>query len=352
MPRQIHRIEVSPRSIALLLATIVAVWLAYRLWIVWLILVLALILAGTFHPLIKWMETRGFKRTNALILLFLALSVAVALLLSLMIPPLVAQLTQMFQNAPATRTRLIEFLSERSVTVPFADMVRRVELERTFASIEDYLLGNSTEAARGIGYSGTTLVLAFYLLAEGERAQAVVYAMVPREHHARLARILRNLETIVGGYMRGQLFTSAAIGVFTFLLLLVCRVPDALVLAIFAALVDVLPFVGGLLVIIPAFLSAVPRGPFIAGTVLVSLLIYMEFESRILVPRVYGRVLRLSSTVVVLALLAGGTLMGIMGALLALPIAAGLLMILDELHLEMPGDHVAEPPKHTRSAKN
>lgn len=350
--KRIIRIEVSPRSIALLLATIVAVWLAYRLWIVWLILILALILAGTFHPLIKWMETRGFKRTHALILLFVALSVVAALLLSLTIPPLVAQLTQMLQTAPASRTRLIEFLSERSVTTPFADMVRRVELERTFAGIEDFLLGNSSQAVRGVGYGGTTLVLTFYLLAEGERAEAVVYALVPREHHARLARILRNLGTIVGGYMRGQLFTSAAIGAYAFLLLFVCRVPDALVLALFAALVDVLPFVGGLLVIIPAFLSAVSRGPFIAGTVLVALLIYMEFESRILVPRVYGRVLRLSSTVVILALLAGGTLMGIMGALLALPIAAGLLMILEELHLEMPGDHTVELPKHTRSARS
>ena len=333
-----------------MLATIVGVWLAYRLWIVWLILVMALTLAGTFHPAIKWMETRGLRRIPALILLFLALSVAAGILLLLTIPSLVTQISEILQNAPALRTRLIAFLNERSFTMPFADMVQRAELDKSLADIGSYLIGNSTLAARVVGYGATTLVLSFYLLADGERVQAVVYSIVPRESHARLARILRKQEAIVGGYMRGQLITSAAIGVFTLLLLLICRVPNALVLALFAALVDVLPFIGGLLVIVPAVLSALSRSVPVAVVVLVALLMYMEFESRVLVPRVYGRVLRLSSTVVILALVAGGTLMGILGALLALPIAAGLLMILAELHLEMPGDDMDDRPGVSKPA--
>ncbi len=167
----------------------------------------------------------------------------------------------------------------------------------------------------------------------------------------RLARILQNMETIAGGYMRGQLITSAAIGVFTFLLLAICRVPNALSLALFAAVVDVMPFIGGLMVIIPAVLSALPHGLVVAGVVLVALSVYMEFESRILVPRLYGKVLRLSSTAVILALVAGGTLMGVLGALLALPIAAGLLMILEELRVEMPGDDSVDRSERARDAK-
>ena len=88
-----------------------------------------------------------------------------------------------------------------------------------------------------------------------------------------------------------------------------------------------------------------------ATVVLVSMFVYMEFESRILVPRVYGHVLRLSPTTVLLALLAGGTLLGVMGALLALPIAAGLQMILEELRVEMPGDDSDDRPARARNAK-
>src|SRR5205085_8555033 len=160
-----------------------------------------------------------------------------------------------------------------------------------------------------------------------------------------------NLELIVGGYVRSQLITSAAIAAFTFLLLTVCGVSHALSLALLAGLADVVPFVGGLLAAVPVVLSALPRGLPVAGAVLAALFLYMEFENRILVPKVYGSVLRLSPAAVVLALLAGGMLLGMMGALLALPIAAGLQMILEELRVELPGDDSDDRPERARNAK-
>lgn len=349
--KSIVRFEIAPRSIVLILATIALLWLAYQLWTVELVLVVALILAGTFNPPIEWMERRGIRRIYALILLFVALTVVAAFLLFLTVPPLIEQLTELVQNAPASRTRLIELLSQRSFTLPLARLVQSAGLEQTFAAVQSYLLGYSAQAAQVVGYGATTLVLSFYILADGKRVQGVAYAIVPRDHHMRLARIIQNMETIVGGYVRGQLVTCAAIGVFTFLLLVICKVPNALSLALFAAVVDVIPFIGGLLVIAPAVLSALHRGLPVASVVLVALLVYMEFENRVLIPKVYGRVLRLSSTVVILALLAGGTLMGVMGALLALPIAAGLLMILEELRVEMPGDDSDDQPERARQAK-
>jgi predicted PurR-regulated permease PerM len=342
---------VTPRAIAMVVGTIVVMWLMYQLRSVALVLLTALILAGTFNPLIEWMETRGVKRVHALIILFIALSATAALLLFLTIPPIIEQVTQMVHEAPALRTRLIAFLSDHSVTMPLAHIVQSSEIDQGFARIEHNLMGYSSQAMKFAGYGATTLVLSFYLLADGKRAQGVAYAMVPREYHMRLARILQNMETIVGGYMRGQFITSASIGVFTFLLLVICRSSSALSLALLAALLDVIPFIGGLLVIIPAALAALPLGLPAAGGVLVAFAFYTEFESRILVPRVYGRVLRLSPTVVILALLAGGTLMGVMGALLALPIAAGLLMILEELRVEMPGDDSIDRTKTARYAK-
>jgi predicted PurR-regulated permease PerM len=348
---QVRPDVITPRSIALIVATIVGMWLVYQLRTVGLVLLVALILAGTFNPLVEQMEKRGIARMYALILLFVALSAIAALLLFLTIPPVIEQVTQMVHDAPALRTRLIAFLNERGVTVPLAHIVQNAGIEQTFARIEQNLMGYSSQAVMLVGYGATTLVLAFYLLADGKRVRGVAYALVPREYHMRLARILQNMEIIVGGYMRGQFITSAAIGVFTFVLLVACQVPNALSLALLAALCDVIPFIGGLLVILPAVLAALPRGLPVAGVVLVAFMVYMEFESRILVPRVYGHVLRLSPTVVILALLAGGTLMGVMGALLALPIAAGLLMMLDELRVEMPGDDSVDRSKSARNAR-
>jgi predicted PurR-regulated permease PerM len=345
------RFDIAPRAIALLLATVAGVWLAYELRIVVLMVVVALIVAGTLNPLVEWMEGRRIRRLYALILLIVVLAACAAFLLFLTLPPLIMQLTEMMQSAPATRTRLIGFLSGHDVTMPLAHIVQASGTAETFGNIEKNLLGYSSVAMRVAGYGATTLVLAFYLLADGKRVQGVAYALVPRDYHMRLARILQNLETIVGGYTRGQIITSTAIGVFTFLLLLACRVPNALSLALFAAVTDVIPFIGGLMVIPFAVIGALPLGLPIAGVVLLACGVYMEFESRILVPKVYGQVLRLSPTMVILALVAGGTLMGVMGALLALPIAAGLLMILEELRVEMPGDDSVDRAEVARYAK-
>lgn len=179
----------------------------------------------------------------------------------------------------------------------------------------------------------------------------MLFALVPRRLHVRVARILLNRETIVGGYVRGQVITSAAMFVFLLVLLSALRVKGALAVAAFAGLTDVLPFVGGLLATTPAVVATLAsRGSALALVVLAVRVVYQELESRILVPRVYGRVLRLPAAAVLLALLAGFLLLGVVGALLALPVAAGLYMALRELRLELPGESGVDPELARRDA--
>ena len=349
--KTVVRFEIAPRSIAWILATIVGVWLFFQLRVIVLLLVVALILAGTFKPLVEWMERRGLKRVYALILIFVALFLVTSLLVFLTGPPLLEQVVQMVRDAPHRREELIAVFQQRDITAPLARALQSPALEQASAHVESYLVGYAPRALILLGWAVTTLFLSFYILADGKRTQGVLYALVPRHYHMRLARILQNLEVIVGGYMRGQLITCAAIGLFTYLLLVVCKVPNALSIALFAAVADVMPFIGGLLATAPAVLAALSRGLPVSILVLVTLFVYQEFENRILVPKVYGHVLRLSATTVVLALLSGGVLLGVMGALLALPIAAGLQMMVQELRVELPGDDRDDRLEHARDAK-
>jgi predicted PurR-regulated permease PerM len=345
------RFEIAPRSIVRVLATVAAVWLLFRLRAVVLLLVVALIFAGTFNPLVEWMERRGLKRIYALTALFVALLLVTSTLIILFVPSFVEQFAQIVRELPRHRDQLVVLLQQREFTAPLARAVQNAGLEQGVARIESNLVGYSPQVVTALGWAVTTLFLSFYLLADGKRMQGAVYALVPRAYHMRLARIFQNLEGIVGGYMRGQLITSTAIALFTFTLLVICKVPNALSLALLAALADVIPFIGGLLATAPAVLSALSLGLPTGIVVLVFLFIYQEFENRILVPKVYGRVLRLAPTTVVLALVTGGVLLGVMGALLALPIAAGVQMMLFELRVEMPGDDSADRSAEARDAK-
>jgi len=345
------RFEIAPRSIAWILGTIVGVWLFLQLWAIALLLVVALVFAGTFNPLVEWMERRGLKRIHALTLLFVALLLVTLLLIFLTVPPLIEQLAQIVRDAPRLREQLIVLLQQRDFTAPLARAVQNAGLEQTFTRIEGALVGYAPRAVTALGWAVTTLFLSFYLLADSKRMQGMLYAIVPRDYHMRLARILQNLEVIVGGYMRGQLVTSAAIGAFTFLLLVILGVPNALALALFAAVADVIPFIGGFLAAAPAVLAALSQGLPVAVLVAVAFFVYQEFENRVLIPRVYEHTLRLAPTTVILALLAGGLLLGVIGALLALPIAAGLQMMLAELRVQMPGDDQDDRSALARDAK-
>lgn len=335
---RVLRIEITPRSIVYVLVAAASVWLFLQLWIIGLLLAVTLVFVGTLNPIVDWMEKRRIPRMRALALVFASLTVLALLLIGLTVPPLIEQISGIASDAPGHFARVLAVLDARSETAPLGRIIGEVGLDSLLDQLQKFLLGYSVSAMEAVGYAVMTVFLTFYLLADGKRTQGALYALVPRDYHMRLARILHNLEVIVGGYMRGQLITSAAITVFTFLLLTACGVPNALSLALFAGVVDVIPFVGGFLATAPAVVAAFPQGLPVTVVVFVGLFAYQEFENRILVPRIYGHVLRLSPAVVVLALLAGGMLLGVVGALLALPIAAGLRMILLELRVEMPGD--------------
>jgi hypothetical protein len=127
---------------------------------------------------------------------------------------------------------------------------------------------------------------------------------------------------------------------FTWILLTACRVPNALALSMFAGVADLLPYVGAMLSVGPAALVASTQGLTTVLVVATVMLAYQELESRFIVPRVYGQVLRLPSSIVLVSLLAGGALMGIVGALLALPAAAAIRMLLLAFQTSMPGEYV------------
>src|SRR5256886_4460691 len=281
------RIEISPRCMAWILAAVAGVWLFFQLRAIALLLVVALVFAGTFNPLVEWMERRGIRRIYALMLLFVALLLVTSLLIFLTVPPFLEQLSQIVREAPHRREQLIALLQQRDITAPLARALQNAGLPQTLAHIDGYLVGSAPRAVTALGWAVTTLFLSFYLLADGKRTQGALYAVVPRDYHMRLARILQNLEAIVGGYMRGQLITSVAIGVFTYLLLVICGVPNALSLALFAAVVDVIPFIGGVLGPPPAPLLAPGPGLSTGPLVPPALLLFPGGAERGVVPPIY-----------------------------------------------------------------
>jgi predicted PurR-regulated permease PerM len=337
-PKRVRTFAISGRTFALAAAIVGGIWLLERIWPILMALVVGLVLFGTFHPLIRYLEGKGWGRGWATA----ALCVGSLLLLGglglLILPSLWAQVSSLFKDLPKLQANATALAARFPMTKSFAPQISHLKLGSLATGSLGQVVDLSSRMLAGLGYAVTALVLAIYFLIEPAHIQTVAFSLTPRSHHVRLARILQQTEVIVGGYVRGQLITSAAMFVFALALLSALRVPNALALAAFAAITDVLPFVGGLLATTPAALAAISKGPWVVLAVVVAMGFYQEVESRLIVPRVYGRVLRLSPPAVILALLIGGELMGILGALLALPVAATMVILITELRVELPGE--------------
>jgi len=331
------RYELSNRTLFSVLAAVASIWLLAQIWGVVLIILGALILAGTLNPLVGALQRRGITRPTAVSAIFAALLATLALALLLIVPPLMTQLSTLTTQTPSIQARIADQLALQPWTHVVAEPIRRFKPTDLLAKHEDEVLAYSTATVVAVASAATILALAFYLLFDPTRYLHLLFAAVPRAHHVKVATILARLETIVGGYMRGQLITSGLTSVFVLCLLLACGIAAPMPIALLAGVFDVLPFVGGLISAIPATLAAMEQGPQIALVVLGAILVFQEFESRVLVPRIYGRTLRLPPGAIVVALLIGGSLLGIPGALLALPVAAAIVMLTEELRVVMPG---------------
>jgi predicted PurR-regulated permease PerM len=331
------RVGVTLRTMVSLVLVIAGLWIFIRLLPVVLVLVVALMIIGTLGPAVEWLEQRGVRRGAGIAIVFTVLFVSTALIFVLTIPELVNQVRSLIGMEPALRERLAEWLARSPLTASLADAMRNVKYDALIKSSATTVLTFSTRVVEGVAYGVGAIFLALYMMVDRDRLRGALFALAPRTHHIRLSRILVNLETIVGGYIRGQAITCALMTVFMFVLLTACGIPNALVIAVFGGLADVLPYIGIFLTMGPAVAAALPFGLVITLVVFVLMLTYEEFESRVLVPMVYGRELRLPSSVVLFSLIVGATLLGIIGALLALPVAATILMFIDELRVKLPG---------------
>jgi len=335
---RILRLEIPSSTLLRLVLFGLSLWLLIRLWPVILVLVVALLIMGTLSPAVRWLESRRVRRGLGIAIVFAGLFTVAVLVVTMTIPALLSQAAALIEREPVFRASLAEHLAHYPLSTPFANWLKNLDYSAPWNHAAAIALSYSLRIFEIAAYGLSALFLALYMMIDRDRLRGGLFAVVPRTHHIRLSRVMLNLETIVGAYIRGQLITCLLIGAFTFVLLTVCGVKNAMALAVLAGIADVLPYVGAILSVVPVVLAALGHSPAVAAIVLVMMLAYEEFEGRVLIPRIYGQALRLPSSVVFFALMAGGTLMGLLGALLALPVAATVMMLIEELRVELPGE--------------
>src|SRR5919107_542207 len=337
------------RTVAAALLTAVVVLIAlFLLWqgrALWGWFVISLFLAAVLNPAVDWLQRRPrlIKRPLAIALTYLGLLVVLLFVVGIFLPLLVDQINGFIKfvntaaQAPEGPTQYIKGLLKQN---GLGGLVQRFDAQ--LADLRKQLgeaLGNVFSATGQIAISAasflaalaTVLTLTFFLILGSDRYVNAGVGLFAERHQPLVRRILEQAAGAISGYVTGNLAISVICGFTTLVVLLILGMPYAAPLALLVAVLDLVPLVGAtlggaLLVIVGLFVE-----PWKAVVLLVFVLVYQQVESNLLQPLVYSQAVQLNGLVILIALLVGGQLLGIPGALLAIPVAEIIRILITEV---------------------
>jgi predicted PurR-regulated permease PerM len=294
---------------------------------------LALFIAVGLDPVVSWLTRRGWPRWAAVVVVLLALTAVVGIFLATAIPPLTAQTTALVQKVPTYVKELQNHNSELGKLNDKYQIQSKVTtlLQSKGSSLAGGVLGAGELVLSTFSELLGVIVLTIYFLAGLPSIKLFFYRLIPHSRRPRVILITDQITVKVGGYVLGNVLTSAIAGVGTTIWMLIFGIPYPALLGLLVAILDLIPVigstVGGFIVTLIALTVSLP----VAVATLAFYIVYRLAEDYLIVPRIMGRTVQVPAVVSLVAVLLGGVLLGIVGALIAIPVAAGIRVILNEV---------------------
>jgi predicted PurR-regulated permease PerM len=299
------------------------------------LIVVAMFIALGLNPLVRGLTRRGVKRGLAVLAVLVGVLVVLGLALLAVVPVFVEQITALVQAAPDLLQQTLQNPRVNALNERY-DIIDRAQayvssgglVQRVFGSV----LG-AAGAALGAVFSGfTLLILSLYFLVSLPAIRSAIIRLSPASRRDRAGYLTDQIFVRISSYISGTFVVAVIAGVLSYVFLLIVGLGEfALALAVLVAILDIIPLIGATLgaivVVIIGFTQSVPVG--IACVVFYA--VYQQFENYVVQPRVFKKAVDVPGALVVIAALVGGALLGITGALLAVPVAAVALLILREV---------------------
>ncbi len=318
--------EISIPSVLKVILLFIVIWMLYLVRDVLIILLVVLIISIALEPIVSRLAEHGIPKGLSIIIIYLALIVVLGLAVYLIIPPVATQIRELTFNLP--------------------DKLSQFDFSKTSASLGGILdnISNQLSSAGGTFINAifsifggvvsavTVFALTYYFLVEKNGVKDTLTGLIPVHQKERLRSTFQKVSTKLSYWLRGQLTLMLIVGVCDGLALWALGIPFALTLGVLSGLIEVIPIIGPILAgttaVFIAFVSGVPFWKLIA--IIVVYVLVQQLENQILVPKIMQKSIGMSPVIVIVALLIGMKLLGIGGAVLAVPVAAGISVFLAE----------------------
>ena len=311
------------------------------LWIV-----AALFIALGLDPVVRWLEAKRVPRAAGIVIAVATLGLAIAAFFATLIPTIVQQVTQIVEEAPRWVTDFINSDFFRSIDNQYGVRERITqELEKfvnnpeAMGGIFGGVVGFGSTVANGLFGALIVLVLSLYFLAALPAMKKWGYRLAPRSRRARVEALSEEITGSVGNYVIGQAVVALVNATFAFIVMSIVGVPFAVLLAFVVALLAFIPLVGGLIAGVIVTLIALTAGWQTAVVYAICYFAYLQFEAYFISPRIMQKAVAVPGAVAVISVIAGGSLLGVLGALIAIPTAAAIMLLVKEIFIVRQDKH-------------
>lgn len=311
-------------AILRILSTALLVYFVWKASGILVIILVSIMLATALYPVVTRISRHFPMVISALLVVFSLLLPFIIIAVSL-VPTFIVEFPNLLQK--------VNTLVNQSQLLP--PTIRNIDFNQYAESGGRYLLQSTGVITNIFSSVLIVFVLTFYIMVDSERLIGIFLSLFPRIKRTKIKHLFINLAEINGQYIRGNLLISVICGIIIFIGLVFLGIPFAMPLALFTAIMDLLPLVGSSIGAIPAIIIAFSISP-ITGLLTIALfLIYQQVEGAVLSPAIYNKALKLSPSLGFIAVIIGSALFGIMGAFLALPFAASLPAITEYIHEDL-----------------
>lgn len=322
-------------GIALFLSYMLANTESLLLWIV-----TALFISLGLDPVVRWLERRKVPRPLGIVIVLVGLLSVVALFFATLIPTIVEQTSQLINKAPIWIRDFLnsEFFKQLDVQYHVLDTINEQVAKffqdaQAVGGIFGGVVGVGTNIANGLFGTLIVLVLSLYFLASLPAIKKWGYRLAPRSRRPRVEELSEEITRGVGNYVIGQVCVAVLNATFAFIVMTILGVPFSVLLAFVVALLAFIPLVGGMIAAIVVIAVSLTAGWQTALIYAIAYFAYLQFEAYFISPRIMQKAVAVPGAVAVISVIAGGSLLGVLGALIAIPTAAAVMLLVKEVFI-------------------
>jgi predicted PurR-regulated permease PerM len=328
-------VNISTVTLLKIVAIGLLLWFLFAVRDIILLFLISVIISSAIDPLADYLNKRRVPRGLSVFIVYILFLGIVSMVIALLIPPITDQFQAIAQNDFYSNfVSRVGGLQEKLHDLGIDQTVTQ-NVQRFASSVSEGLFNTTRGIFTGFLSVITVLAISFYLTAEENGMKNFVKHLVPYKSQAYALQLVGKIQRKIGSWVLGQLILSVAIFAITYVGLLILDVDYALVLALIAGLLEIIPYIGPIISVIPAVFFAFIQDPPLALAVLILYIIIQQLENHLLVPMIMSKSVGLNPILVILGVLVGSSLGGWVGAIIAIPVLSGLqIFVYDVMNSE------------------